>query len=144
MTTVRIFDRIEVMDRGGSVRTWPLITKHTYLAEGDFEDPNLTTGISEYPVGSGAPLHSHNCDEQVVILSGRGFVEAEGVRTDLARYDTAYVEAGKFHRYQNTGDEPMVILWIYPQAFVTRTFADTGVTVEHLTPEDAMGGRSPL
>jgi len=141
MTTVRIFDDIEVLDRGGAVRTWPLVTKHTYTPVEEQEDPNLTTGISEYPVGSGAPLHCHNCDEQVLILSGEGFVEAEGVRTDLKRHDTAYVEAGKYHRYQNTGDTPMVILWIYPQAYVTRTFADTSRTVEHLTAEDAMGGR---
>ncbi|GAA5034356.1 cupin domain-containing protein [Microbacterium fluvii] len=140
MATIIKFDEIEVLDRGGAVKTWPLITGETSGGTND-----LATGISIYPVGSGAPLHSHNCDEQVLILEGEGFVEvheADGViREQLKKDDTAYVKRDVFHRYQNTGDVPMRILWIYPTGYVTRTFADTGKTVEHLTAEDAMGGR---
>lgn len=136
MTTIIKFDEIEVLDRGGAVKTWPLITTETSGGEND-----LATGISVYPVGAGAPVHSHNCDEQVLILEGEGFVEVDGVQTALKKDDTAYVKAGNFHRYHNTGEVPMRILWIYPQAYVTRTFFDTGETVEHLTAADAMGGR---
>ena len=71
----------------------------------------FVTGVSSYPVGEGAPFHWHNCDEQVVVLSGTGEVEVDGVITALQQYDGAYVEANKKHRYPavSSDTEPMVI-----------------------------------
>jgi quercetin dioxygenase-like cupin family protein len=131
-TIIRTAD-VAVIDRGSGIRTTPLVTRATAA------DARIVTGISSYPRGEGAPLHTHNCDEQVTLLEGAGEVEVDGTATALEPYDTTYIRAGVVHAFRNTGAEPMVILWIYTSAHVTRTFADTGETVEHLSAADLMG-----
>ena len=124
---------VRPIDRGGGVVTAPLVTVHSY------PDAKFTTGMSVYPKGKGAPLHVHNCDEQVTLLEGQGEVEIEGKITPLVAYDSTYIEAGRQHAFRNTGEQPMRILWIYSARIVTRTFAGSDEEVEHLSAKDLMG-----
>ena len=126
-----------VLDRGGGVKTWPLVVR-TRLPQAKF-----TTGMSVYPVGKGAPMHYHNCAEQVTLLEGRGEVEVEGHVTPIEPYDSTYIPAGMMHCFRNTGDTPMRILWIYDSNVVTRTFQGSNETVEHLSAADLMVAAPP-
>ncbi len=132
MTVIKA-EQVASIGRGGGVVTIPLITRQSAA-----EETKITTGISSYPPGTGAPPHSHNCDEHVTLLAGLGEVEIGGKVTSLIPDDTTYVKAGIVHCFRNTGTTPMKILWVYTSTYVTRTFADTGETVEHLSPADQM------
>jgi len=130
-TIIRV-DEVQRVNRGGGIETTPLIVHQK--AKG----ARFTTGMTVFPPGKGAPMHCHNCDEQVTVLEGAGECEIDGVVTQLAKFDTTYIPANIMHRFANTGDGPMRILWIYSTDRVTRTFADTGEEVEHLTEADLM------
>ncbi len=126
------FNEIDTLARGGGVETKPLVFPRTR------PEAAFTTGISSFPKGQAAPLHRHNCDEQVTLLSGEAEVEIDGETTRLGPYDSTYIAAGVEHCFRNVGEEPMVILWIYGSNRVTRTFAGSDEEVPHLTEADRL------
>lgn len=128
------FAEIPVVPRGSGVETKPLLMESTGAQ-------SFVSGVSTFPVGAALKLHKHNTEEMVVLLEGAATVEVGDQRYDIVPYDTTHVPAGLFHRFINRGATPMRILWVYGATHVTRTFADTGETVEHLSEGDKGGVR---
>lgn len=128
--TIVHYDKITPFARGDGVET------RLMIGRGAATDAPFTTGTTVFPPGAAAPMHSHNCAEQVTVLEGQAMAEVGGVETRLGPMDTSYIPADMPHRFVNTGVGPLKILWIYGAAVVTRTFTETGETVPHLSAGD--------
>lgn len=117
------FDEEEPIGRGGGIET-------VRLSADLLPDQGFTMGITSFPPGTSIALHSHNTIEQVTVIEGEGEAELNGQRFPARPYDTTQMPPGEMHRFLNTGDSIMRILWVYGSTHVTRTFAETGETVD--------------
>lgn len=117
------FDEAEPVARGDGIES-------IRLTPSPLEGQEFTMGVTTFPPGTSIRLHSHNTIEQVTLLEGEGIAVINGEEVPAKPYDTTQIPSGVFHRFINTGSTVMKILWVYGNTRVTRTFADTGETVE--------------
>lgn len=115
-------EELKAHERGGGARTIPLVSR----ASGT---QSFINGITIFEPGAAIPVHSHNCEESVMLLEGHAFAEIDGERHQLKPQDTTYIPANLPHRFINASStEPMKILWIYANVDATRTIVATGDT----------------
>lgn len=113
---------LPVKDRGNGVVTTPLVSS----ARGS---QSMLNGITRIGPGCAVPLHFHNCEESVIVLSGQGFARIAGVDHPVAAEDTTWIPAGLHHCFVNSSTRtPLVIFWTYASIDATRTIVETGIT----------------
>lgn len=111
-----------VKDRGGGIRTVPLVT----AAVGSTQ---MLNGITTLDPGAAVPLHVHNCEESVLVMSGQAIATIDGIEHALTAGDTSWIPAGVPHFFRNvSATEPMAIFWTYASIDATRTIVATGIT----------------
>jgi putative monooxygenase len=111
-----------VKDRGGGIRTRPLVTART-------GSRSLLNGITTLDPGAAVPLHIHNCEESVLVVSGSARAHIDGEEFDVVPGQVTWIPAGVQHFFRNTSaSEPMSIFWTYASIDATRTVIATGVT----------------
>jgi quercetin dioxygenase-like cupin family protein len=115
--------------RPGGASTVQMITPDTGARD-------ILNGFTDIPPGGGIPLHFHNCEESVLVVSGQAQVEIDGRHREASATDVVWIPAGVPHRFVNPSDnQPLRIFWTYASAEATRTLVETGevrrVAVEH-------------
>ena len=128
MANLIVFGDQERVERGDGIVS-------VRLTPDPLEGQDFVMGVTSFPPGTSIPLHSHNTIEQVTVIEGSGIALLNGEERPAVPYDTTQIPPGEFHRFINTGDTQMSILWVYGSTNVTRTFAETGETVQQFAPK---------
>lgn len=84
----------------------------------------FTAGISKFAPKADILLHTHPCEEIVVILDGEGIAELNGEQYILQRFDISLVPPGVSHRFLNQSGAPFTMMYVYPTTKVTRDPVD--------------------
>jgi mannose-6-phosphate isomerase-like protein (cupin superfamily) len=73
-----------------------------------FETSRLNVTHVRIKPGETVPRHTHDDEDQVYwVASGEGFVELDGIRTDVAAGSGVLIPLGTEHLITNTGSVPL-------------------------------------
>lgn len=91
-----------------------------------FGAEGICGGYGRFAKGSSLPCHTHVYDESITILSGNAACMVQGSKYEMTGVSTAFVPEGKPHRFLNSGDTEMEMLWVYAGDEPDRLVVDTG------------------
>ncbi|MDA7950552.1 MAG: cupin domain-containing protein [Pirellulaceae bacterium] len=62
------------------------------------------------------PLHSHDYEHEVYVLSGSGIAVEGTVEHPIQRGDVLFVEPNEIHQFKNNGSEPLEFICLIPNS----------------------------
>lgn len=94
MKVIHIKD-VEAVENASSLFTAP-VTLQTALSEKE-ADNNVI--YINFPEGVANKFHMHNHDQILVVTEGKGFIETEQERIEIAVGDVVLIKAGEVHKH---------------------------------------------
>ena len=76
--------------------------------------PNFVMRLFEIEPGGSTPLHSHDFEHEIFILSGTGACIQPDGETPVSAQDAVFMPGGEEHCFRNTGDETLRIICLIP------------------------------
>jgi quercetin dioxygenase-like cupin family protein len=72
----------------------------------------LVVGRTVLPPGARHERHRHpNCDEFLIVMSGRGEIYTDEGREAATSGDVVFTPAGHWHGFDNTSQEEVLLIW---------------------------------
>ncbi len=97
-------------------------------------------GYGRFLPGASLPCHTHEYDESITIVKGAATCLVQGRKYELSGCATAYIPKGLPHRFVNTSDQEMAMIWVYAGDEPDRRVVNNGYCSGLL----AWPGASPL
>ena len=88
--------------------------KVRWLIDEKYGAPNFAMRHFEIAPGGQTPLHAHDWEHEVFILTGLGVVASADGEKDFAPGDAILMPAGEEHCFKNTGAAPVTLLCLVP------------------------------
>lgn len=103
---------MEIFSRSNSNNTGqlPILTSWMLISPKNCSIQNLSIQISEIPVGSEQPIHSHQPEQCYYIIKGKGLMIIEGESRQVSEGDAVYIPSNLKHGIKNTGDNVLEYL----------------------------------
>src|SRR5487761_1690267 len=99
---------IASISRSNGISSIPYVERHRCAGS------RITTGTTTLPPGGSVALHSHNVEEAVIVVSGKGVVEIGTEQFDLGECDATWIPANVPHRFINPeAAASLCIYWVY-------------------------------
>ena len=90
---------------------------------------SMINGITTILPKGATPLHYHNCEDSVLVLSGTGIAVVYDMELVVQTGGVTWTPANPPHQFRNGSDsENMCIFSTYASAGATRTMAEPGET----------------
>ena len=129
------FSEVQKVERGRGIINYLIASKKIGAC-------SIHSGITFIPPKTSVPEHTHNTEEQVTILKGSMKIILNGNKEVICNsYDSTFISPNVRHELINDTDEDVHALIIYGSADVTRTFTETGETVEIGSENDTFSNK---
>jgi mannose-6-phosphate isomerase-like protein (cupin superfamily) len=110
---------MEVFNRGNSRNTGQLATLTSWMliSPQNSSTRSISIQISEIPVASEQPVHSHGPEQCYYIIKGKGLMVIERETREVAEGDAIYIPSNRKHGIRNTGGVVLEYLTANSPAF---------------------------
>jgi len=75
---------------------------------------HIVAGLTVFEPGESSAVHNHPESEELdIILHGSGILVDAGEEIPFKDGEWMFIPTGVFHQHKNTGDEPLLLIWMY-------------------------------